>query len=94
MQRSVIRDRCADNIKKSRITLCCIRATERPRRYECMKKKNDNDSLMEFPCDFHIKIIGLNRESFATEVLSIVRNHFPNTEEKSVRSQESQQGII
>jgi putative lipoic acid-binding regulatory protein len=47
---------------------------------------------MKFPCDFHIKIIGLNKESFVMEVLSIIRNHYPHTEETAIRSQVSQQG--
>ena len=47
---------------------------------------------MEFPCDFQIKIIGINNDVFASEVLCIARNYFPDTKETSVRSQVSQQG--
>lgn len=53
--------------------------------------KSDS-SLMAFPCDFKIKIVGINNNSFTTEVLRIARNHFPATEETSIRSQVSQQG--
>ncbi len=55
----------------------------------------NNSTLMEFPCDFQIKIIGINNDSFAMEVLSIARKHFPNTgstKDASIRSQSSQQG--
>ena len=54
-----------------------------------MKKEK---SLMEFPCDFQIKIIGQNKESFAIEIMDIARKHFPALEDSSVRSQLSQQG--
>ena len=53
--------------------------------------KSDN-SLMEFPCDFQIKIVGINNDSFTMEVLRIARKHFPTTDETSIRSQASQQG--
>ena len=46
---------------------------------------------MEFPCDFLIKIIGINSAAFATDVESIIRKHFPNTHNASIRSQSSQQ---
>ena len=52
----------------------------------------NNNTLMEFPCDFQIKIIGTNSDLFATEVLSIARKHFPDTKDTSIRSQASQQG--
>jgi len=51
----------------------------------------DNPSLMTFPCDFQIKIIGKNSETFATDVVNIIRRHFPNTLDDSIRSQPSQQ---
>ena len=50
------------------------------------------DSLMTFPCDFPIKIIGNNHHSFMNEINELVRKHFPNTEDKSIRSQPSKEG--
>ncbi len=47
---------------------------------------------MEYPCDFKLKIIGLNKSSFATEVLSLARKHFPNTNDSSMQSKTSEQG--
>ena len=52
----------------------------------------DDKSLMVFPCDFNIKIIGTHHESFSMDVLSIAQKHFPETNETSIRSQPSQQG--
>lgn len=51
----------------------------------------DNPSLMTFPCDFLIKIIGMNSATFATDVGNIIRRHFPNTPDDAISSQPSQQ---
>jgi len=50
-----------------------------------------NSSLMEFPCDFPIKIIGKNSAAFAIDVANIVRKHFPATPDSSIRSKPSHQ---
>jgi putative lipoic acid-binding regulatory protein len=52
----------------------------------------NNTTLMEFPCDFNIKIIGTNSDTFASDVLNIACKHFPETKDTSIRSQPSQQG--
>lgn len=52
--------------------------------------KNDQ-SLMTFPCDFQIKIIGSNTESFAREIASIARKHFPDIADEAIQSKPSQQ---
>ena len=49
-------------------------------------------SLIHFPCDFSIKIIGKNTESFETDILSIAQKHYPNLADGDIRSQLSQQG--
>lgn len=51
----------------------------------------DNSSLMKFPCDFPIKIIGKNTPDFTNDIIRIVRQHFPNTEDKSIVIKPSQQ---
>ena len=56
-----------------------------------MTKKTDNPSLMEFPCDFIIKIIGTNTATFSTDVAQISRKHFPNLTDDSLRSQSSKE---
>ncbi len=53
---------------------------------------SDNKSLIQFPCDFPIKIIGKKTELFATEINQITRKHFPNTSDEAIIYQESQYG--
>ena len=36
------------------------------------------ESLLEFPCEFPIKIMGLTRDDFAQTILAIVRRHAPD----------------
>lgn len=52
--------------------------------------KNEQ-SLMTFPCDFQIKIIGSNTESFAREIISIARKHFPDIADTAIQNKPSQQ---
>ncbi len=51
-----------------------------------------NKSLMEFPCDFQIKVIGVNNDTFLLEMIQITRKHFPKTDDQAIRTQPSQQG--
>jgi len=53
--------------------------------------KNDQ-SLMVFPCDFKIKIIGNNAASFAKDIAAIARKHFPSLKDDAIQCQPSQQG--
>jgi len=53
--------------------------------------KNDQ-SLMTFPCDFEIKIIGNNTDSFVREIISIARKHFPDIDDAAIQSKPSGQG--
>lgn len=36
------------------------------------------DTLLEFPCNFPIKIIGIAEEGFAQEILEVVIRHAPD----------------
>ena len=51
----------------------------------------NNDSLMTFPCDFQLKVIGKNSVYFDADVVNITRKHFPGTEDTCFRQQISQQ---
>ncbi len=51
----------------------------------------DSPSLMEFPCEFVIKIIGKNHAAFMTDVVNITRKHFPCTHDNSISRRPSQQ---
>lgn len=42
---------------------------------------SENTSLLVFPCDFPLKIIGINSPDFKTNIETIVRKHFDNTKD-------------
>lgn len=52
----------------------------------------NDQSLMEFPCDFLIKIIGKNSSEFARDITSIIHSHFPKTPADLIQGKPSQQG--
>ena len=52
----------------------------------------DDQSLIDFPCDFQIKIIGKHTESFVSDITNIARKHFPQLADASIRTQPSGQG--
>ena len=52
----------------------------------------ENETLMQFPCDFPIKILGKNSLVFAAEILNITRKHFPDTPDEAIRHKPSRQG--
>jgi putative lipoic acid-binding regulatory protein len=49
-------------------------------------------SLLEFPCDFPIKVFGQTGEGFGELVLSIVRRHIPETDSTALTSRPSKGG--
>ena len=53
---------------------------------------NDEQSLIEFPCDFPIKAMGLADGELESQVLAIVRRHAPDLSEGAVRSRPSSNG--
>ncbi len=50
---------------------------------------NKDISLLEFPCDFTIKIIGNNSINFEKEIRSIINKHFANGKEIVITCKES-----
>lgn len=46
-------------------------------------------TLMVFPCDFDLKIIGKNTPTFTSDILKIAQNFYPELTPASLRSQES-----
>jgi putative lipoic acid-binding regulatory protein len=52
----------------------------------------DKQSLIEFPCNFPIKIIGKNSAVFMQEICEIILRHFPHTLNKAITSHESEHG--
>lgn len=51
---------------------------------------SEQQTLMTFPCDFQIKIIGSNTKSFAKDIIKIAREHFPDITEASIQKKTSQ----
>jgi uncharacterized protein len=43
-----------------------------------MNDATDNDSLLKFPCDFPIKIMGVHSDDFAQSMVEIVLRHAPD----------------
>lgn len=52
----------------------------------------DEESLMEFPCDFDIKAMGMAEPGFDEVVVSLVRRHTPDLSEAAVRIRPSKGG--
>ena len=43
-----------------------------------------NESLIDFPCLFPVKIIGVHSPTFIEEIKLITRKHFPDFEDKNL----------
>ena len=52
----------------------------------------NEDSLLTFPCEFPIKIMGRNSDILETEVIRIVRKHAPDLSPDAVTSRRSGKG--
>ncbi|MDQ6967289.1 MAG: DUF493 domain-containing protein [Mariprofundaceae bacterium] len=52
----------------------------------------DDESLFTFPCEFPIKIMGEQSETFETSIVMIAHKHIPNLDEACVKSQPSKKG--
>jgi putative lipoic acid-binding regulatory protein len=53
---------------------------------------SDEETLLEFPCDFSIKAMGLATPEFDLLVAEIVRNHAPDLKEGAVKTKTSKGG--
>jgi len=52
----------------------------------------ENASLIEYPCDFPIKVLGRTQDGFAQTVLEIVRAHAPDFDGATMEMRASKQG--
>lgn len=50
------------------------------------------DSLLAFPCEFPIKIVGRKRPGFAQQILDIVLRHAPDYNAETMEMRPSRQG--
>jgi len=53
---------------------------------------SDEETLLEFPCDFPIKVMGKAEPGFDTLVVGLVRRHFPDLHEGAVSVRSSKGG--
>lgn len=53
---------------------------------------SEEDTLLEFPCDFPIKIMGCRSDEFAQTVVEIVLRHAPDFSAESVEMRASTSG--
>ena len=54
--------------------------------------ENQEETIIEFPCKFPIKAMGIAEEGFDILVVGIVRNHVSDLTENAVKSRLSQGG--
>lgn len=52
-----------------------------------MSKQEEKETLLKFPCDFPIKVIGEHSEVFVTEIVQITQKHFPDFEKSNLKQQ-------
>ena len=52
----------------------------------------ENASLIEYPCDFPIKVLGRTQAGFAQAVLGIVQAHAPDFDGSTMAMKTSRQG--
>ena len=50
------------------------------------------ETLLQFPCDFPIKIMGVNQEGFAQEMLAVVLRHAPDFDAAGMEMRPSSKG--
>ncbi len=53
---------------------------------------SDPESLIVFPCDFPIKVMGLRQHGFAQAILEVVKQHSPDYDASSVEMRSSREG--
>ena len=51
-----------------------------------------DETLLEFPCDFPIKVMGATRDDFAQAILEVVLRHAPDFEAASMEMRPSRAG--
>ena len=49
------------------------------------------ESLLSFPCEYHLKVMGENHPEFEIQVITIVRQHVPGLGEAAISRRDSSQ---
>jgi Uncharacterized conserved protein len=55
-------------------------------------QSNRNEELIEYPCDFPIKIMGATHDDFLTTVTEVVRIHAPDFDAATAETRTSAKG--
>jgi|TARA_B110000881_G_C18061859_1_gene264555 putative lipoic acid-binding regulatory protein len=55
-------------------------------------KKSDQDTIMKFPCQFPIKVMGMASDDFDTMVVEIIKKHVTELPKDAAKSRLSQEG--
>lgn len=50
---------------------------------------SEEESLINFPCDFPIKIIGQNTDTFNKDIIEIVKKNYPDTLDENIKTKVS-----
>jgi len=53
---------------------------------------SEQESLIEYPCDFPIKIMGRKQHGYAQEMLAIVKRHAPDFDDATMEMKASKKG--
>lgn len=51
---------------------------------------HEQETLINFPCDFPIKVIGKHSTAFLNEIIAITRRHYPHTKDDAFRCNNSE----
>lgn len=57
-----------------------------------MSQDSEEDTLLEFPCEFSVKAMGLTSPNFDAAVIEVVRRHAPDMTEGCLSSRPSKNG--
>jgi len=57
-----------------------------------MREGGNIESLIEYPCDFPIKVMGRRQTRFAQEVVDVVQRHAPDFDPGTVEMRASREG--
>jgi hypothetical protein len=52
----------------------------------------EQDSLIQYPTDFPIKIVGINQAGFEAQIAQVLRTHAPDFDVTSIQVRESRAG--
>lgn len=57
-----------------------------------MNKQTIEETLIEFPCRFPIKVMGSAQVDFAEQILAVIQTHAPDTQATQIQLRESTKG--